>query len=256
MVTGEMSADGDAILATLAERSIGDEGAFRPFGSLASARQYSLLYELWGRHVPAGAEVLDWGAGNGHFGYFLQTHGHRATAFTFGSLEVMDWIGRPYHRIEFGSPADPVGLPFAESSFDAVASIGVLEHVRETGGNEPGSMAEIARVLRPGGVFVCYHLPSRWSWIEPLAKRVAGKHHHRFRFAEADIRRLVDDAGMELVGLRRYGLLPRNGLRLLPARLRRSWALANVWDGIDAVLALPLGVISQNYAFVARKPLS
>ena len=247
--------EGDGILVTLAERSVGDEGASRPFAALASGRQYSLLYKLWLRHVPAGAEVLDWGAGNGHFGYFLQAIGHRVTAFTLGSPQAMDWIGRPYDGVEYGSSAEPVALPFADGSFDAVASIGVLEHVRETGGNEAGSLREIARILRPGGSFVCYHLPNRWSWIEAAARRVTGKHHHRFRFVEDDIRRLVASADLELVECVRYGLLPRNALRFLPARLRRSWTFANIWDGVDSVLARVLGVICQNYAFVARKPV-
>jgi SAM-dependent methyltransferase len=247
--------DGDAILASLAQRSAGDDGASRPFAALASGRQYSLLYELWLLHVPAGADVLDWGAGNGHFGHFVQAIGQRVTAFTFGSPQAMDWIGRPYDRVEFGSPAEPVALPFGDGSFDAVASIGVLEHVRETGGNEAGSLLEIARILRPGGSFVCYHLPNRWSWIEAAATRVTGKHHHRFRFVEGDIRRLVADADLELVDVRRYGLLPRNALRFLPARLRRSWTFANIWDGVDSLLVRVLGVICQNYAFVARKPV-
>ena len=247
--------DGDAVLASLTERSAGDDGASRQFGALASGRQYSLLYKLWIRHVPAGADVLDWGAGNGHFCYFLRAIGHQVTAFTFGSTQEMDWVGKPYDRVEFGSPAEPVALPFADASFDAVASIGVLEHVRETGGNEPGSLGEITRILRPGGTFVCYHLPNRWSWIEAVAGRVTGKHHHRFRFVEADIRRLVADAGLELVDLRRYGLLPRNMLRFLPARLRRSWTFANIWDGADGALGRLFGVICQNYTFVARKPV-
>jgi SAM-dependent methyltransferase len=246
---------GDAVLAGLAEQSAGDDGALRQFSAYASGRQYSLLYKIWHRHVPADSDVLDWGAGNGHFCYFLRAIGQRVTAFTFGSPQAMDWIGRPFDRVEVGSPADPVALPFADASFDAVASIGVLEHVRETGGNEAGSLSEINRVLRPGGTFVCYHLPNRWSWIEAVARRVTGKHHHRFRFVEADIRRLLADAGLELVDLRRYGLLPRNALRLLPGRLRRSWTFANIWDGVDSVLVRLLGVICQNYAFVARKPV-
>ena len=245
---------GDGVLATLAERSVADVDASRQFASLASGRQYALLYDLWLRHVPGDADVLDWGAGNGHFCYFLRSIGQRVTAFTFGLAEAMDWIGRPFDRVEFGSPAEPIALPFADASFTAVASIGVLEHVRETGGNEPASLGEIVRVLRPGGWLVCYHLPNRWSWIEAAARRVSGKYNHPFRFREDEIKRLVGDAGLQLVDLHRYGLLPRNALRYLPKRLRHSWALANVWDGIDSMLARVLWPICQNYAFVARKP--
>jgi SAM-dependent methyltransferase len=245
---------GDDVLEALVERSSHNAGAALKFGAFASARQYSLLYRLWRRHVPNEIQVLDWGAGNGHFGYFLKETGATTTAFTFQTADEMDWVGRPYDRIEFGSPADPIRLPFPDGSFDAVASVGVLEHVRETGGNEAASLAELARVLRPGGTFVCYHLPNQRSWIESTARLISGKHHHRFRFFEPEIRRLLRDAGLEILELHRYGLLPRNQLRRLPHALRRSWAFANLWDAADATLGRVVGPISQNYAFVARKP--
>jgi SAM-dependent methyltransferase len=54
---------------------------------------------------------------------------------------------------------DGVRLPFGEGSFDAVYCKQVLEHVREPG----PLLAEVARVLRPGGrwVFSVTH-PMRW----------------------------------------------------------------------------------------------
>jgi len=243
----------DLILAELCARAVGRAEPARPFGSFASARQYRPLYRLVRRYVPIGSTVLDWGAGNGHFGYFLTRSDYRSIAFTLSDASMADWVDRPYERVEQGTTEDPVSLPFGDEELDAVASVGVLEHVPESSGNEAASLGEIERILIPGGVFLCFHLPNRTSWIDAFAGWVPGKHHHRFRYTRRDIERLVAGAGLELVEVRRYGLLPRNVLRLLPKRTRSSWAFADAWDRLDDLLSWPLAAISQNYLFVARK---
>ena len=58
-------------------------------------------------------------------------------------------------------------LPFADGEFDVVVDFGTVYHVR--GGEQ--ALAEIARVLRPGGLFVC---ESRLA--QRLAHPVRGGH--------------------------------------------------------------------------------
>ena len=48
------------------------------------------------------------------------------------------------------------GLPFADGAFDAVYSLNMLECVAD----KAALLAEMARVLRPGGAVVCAH----WDW--------------------------------------------------------------------------------------------
>ncbi len=243
-----------AILAELAALARHEVPGLLQFGSLAAAHQYLRLYQLWRRYVPAGAQVLDWGAGNGHFSYFLQRTGYRTTAFSFMPFEFEHWLPKGEFQFVPGSERDPVHLPFADASFDAVASIGVLEHVRETGGNEPGSLSELARVLKPGGHMVCWHFPNQWSWIDVFARRVPGKHRHLYRYTRGDVQRLVAGAGLELIETERYAVLPRNTLHKLlgPAR-DAPWA-ADLWDGLDAALGIPFGGVAQNHYFVAQRP--
>ena len=206
------------------------------FRSFVGAHQYLRLYRLFRGYVPLGADVLDWGAGNGHFSYFLQRAGYRASGYSFSECTYRDTLPDPSYRFLEGDPNDPVSLPFQSSEFDAVTSVGVLEHVRETGGDEAASLREIV------------------SLIELVARRFPHKHHHKYRYARADIIALMASAGMRLLEVKRYGILPRNVGHRLPAALRRSQALAAGWNLVDLALAVPFSPVSQNYLLVAVKP--
>ena len=246
--------DEDAILAELVQRSIEHpEYQLVALGSLVGAHQYRTLYRLCRKYLPEGSRVLDWGAGNGHFSYFLQRSGYRAEGFSLLEPRFLRWLPDPAYTFTQGDERDPVTLPYADGTFDGVASVGVLEHVRETGGSEARSLAEIARVLRPGGVFVCYHFPNRTSWIDWAARRVPGMHRHDVRYTRGEIRRLAEGAGLRVVEIRRYGILPRNSGARLPRGLRTSRALARMWDAVDGALGIPLSLVAQNYGFVAVK---
>ena len=150
---GSTSASDDVLLEELVTVA-GDAGrhGLDQFRTLVAAHQYRGLYDLFRKRVPPGAEVLDWGSGNGHFSYFLLRSGYRVCAFALHDEGFGTWAPAGPYRFVPGDPSDPVKLPFADASFDAVSSVGVLEHVRETGGAEALSLGEIARVLRPGAV--------------------------------------------------------------------------------------------------------
>jgi SAM-dependent methyltransferase len=224
------------------------------FGSLVGGHQYLKLYELVRTYVPRGATVLDWGAGTGHFSYFLVQAGYSTYGFSLVSQEFPDWLHEPAYRLIIGDLSDPVSLPFADKTFDAVASVGVLEHVREEGGDEAASLREVFRVLRPGGVFICYHFPNRYSWIDALARVIPGAFHHEYRFTREDVRSLVAAADFELADAGTYALLPRNPLARLPRRLADSEGVARAYDALDGALGALFPALCTNHYFVARRP--
>ncbi|MGI8752378.1 MAG: methyltransferase domain-containing protein [Acidimicrobiales bacterium] len=147
---------------------------------------------------------------------------------------------------------DPHHLPYEEGSLDVVFSVGVLEHVRDTGGDEVTSLAEIRRVLTENGLLICCHFPNQWSWIDWTARLSNTRHCHDFRYTKSDIVRLTGETGFELKELKRYGILPRNSLGRVSPRIGESEVAARLVDAVDDTLGLLLWPIVQNFGFVAR----
>ena len=158
--------------------------------------------------------------------------GYRATGYSLYQEKFLSRLGDAEYRLVVGSEADPVSLPFAAETFDVVASIGVLEHVRETGGGEVASLTEIHRVLRPGGIFLCYHFPNRYSWIDAVA-RLLGVPHHVYRYTRRDLRTFVRTTEFQLLETGRFAFLPRNPLARLPARIVDSEQFGAGYDIVD-----------------------
>ncbi|MFB3048647.1 MAG: bifunctional 2-polyprenyl-6-hydroxyphenol methylase/3-demethylubiquinol 3-O-methyltransferase UbiG [Acidimicrobiia bacterium] len=101
---------------------------------------------------PGGDRVLDLGSGGGLLGAALSDHDFTVVALdpSLASLGAGKAHGGSAGRgLRF---VGGVGerLPFGDLSFDAVVCMDVLEHV-----DDPAAVvAEAARVLRPGGVFI------------------------------------------------------------------------------------------------------
>ncbi len=237
--------------------------AIRPlqFNNLITGSQYLPIYRLANRFIKPGARALDWGCGNGHFSYFLLRQGVDVQGFRFeaDATALSGYLSQRFpaaYHMQLGDPQNPVHLPFPDQSFDLVFSIGVLEHVRETGGAEAASLAEIARILRPEGHFICGMLPKRYSWIEFVVRQLGpGRHVHLFRYTERDIQRMMRNAGLQLHKTETHGFLPRNSWNhpsLLPIS---SKALVNhTFNKIDHALASCVSPIAQNFMFAASRP--
>lgn len=87
--------------------------------------------------------------------------------------------------------SDGEQLPFQSESFDVVYSNGVLHHTPNTA----GSIREVHRVLRPGGVakIMLYHRHSLNYWVEIVLRRgVLGLEFLRGRSAEDIMSRVIE----------------------------------------------------------------
>jgi SAM-dependent methyltransferase len=224
------------------------------WGALANVAQYRLPYEKTLAHLSTGDHVLDWGCGNGHFSYFLTQQGFRTVGLSFQEAPTA-LMGEPL--FQHMRHDDPVSLPFSDAMFDASVSMGVLEHVHETGGDQRASLVERARVLKPGGTLLVFHLPNTFSWIECLVRQVnpwlrKPVFQHSRLFTRASVERLLPPS-LSIVECGRYNIIPRNPANALPAWLRDSRAFVAGLNLLDDALTAILPVFAQNWFFVLRK---
>ncbi len=114
-------------------------------------------------------DVLDLGAGAGQ----LNTHAFKGRVRRLVGVDVDPRVGAN-PLLDAGIRGDIGKLPFRGGSFDVVFSIYVLEHV-----DKPGElMAEIARVLRPGGV--CLTLTPNILHYVTLFSRLTPTRFHKW----------------------------------------------------------------------------
>lgn len=222
------------------------------FGSYISASQYRRVYDYVGKYAQNHETALDWGAGEGHFSFFLLNQGFTVTSFSIqddcflGDYLRTKYPGKYNHVFE---PKAIKRLPFDDCSFDVVSSIGVLEHVRESGGKEIDSLKEIYRVLKPNGIFICYHFPNKYSWNEFLTKRMPNKHNHTYKYSKRDTKNLIESVGFHLLDYRRYGFFPR----LMFSNSSNNFTLTKLFNIADSVGSVLLSPICQNHCFVLKK---
>jgi ubiquinone/menaquinone biosynthesis C-methylase UbiE len=141
-----------------------------------------------------GERVLEVGAGPG-----AATGALRLRAPHVVSLEYSHAFCVKLHS-EFADESDVVQgdastLPFASQVFSAVVAVLVLHHLR-SGAAQDRALAEIFRVLRPGGVFVALEITDGWlarvahmrSTFVPLPPRDATARLQSAGFASVDVR--------------------------------------------------------------------
>lgn len=95
-------------------------------------------------HLPASGDVLEVGSGDGKI---LRTFARQRPALRLYGCDIRAWAS-PDDGIEFRVMTGDI--PYPDASFDAVVIVDTLEHVPDP----EHLVAELARVLRPGGRFV------------------------------------------------------------------------------------------------------
>ena len=223
---------------------------FEQFDNLITASQYIKLYNLTNKYTSEDSICLDWGMGDGHFSYYLLTKNKKVHSFTLDEKSVKINSNTNLH-MKIGN--DPRKLPYENEYFDTVFSVGVLEHVRETGGDEISSLIEIKRVLKPGGIFICYHFPNKYTWIEKVSNLFTNKYYHLYKFSKKDIFDLLNKVDFKCLEHSRYGFLPRNIFKSFPKCITNNYILSYLYNRFDCFFESILSPLNQNHYFVAKK---
>lgn len=115
----------------------------------------------------ATGTALEVGCGRGSMGAFFAESGYDTHLLDF-SVAALRIARANFRRDELEGAAvagDALALPYRDGSFDAVVSIGLLEHFEDV----RAPVLEQLRVLRPGGVFLGYVVPERPVSVQTLA---------------------------------------------------------------------------------------
>jgi ubiquinone/menaquinone biosynthesis C-methylase UbiE len=107
-------------------------------------------------------KVLDVGCGQGIFlARVVKTYGAKGVGVDISKRSIATAKQWPSSRLSF-QVADAARLPFPDKSFDHVLSFDFLEHVE----NQKKSLAEMVRVLKPGGSLLIYTINchQRYTW--------------------------------------------------------------------------------------------
>ena len=97
--------------------------------------------------------------------------------------------------------ASVTALPFADATFDAVASVDVLSQI-EFPRESSQAARELNRVLKPGGTLVINVPAYRWMWSYHDISC-----HTRHRFALREVREMLESAGFRVERLTRWNAL-------------------------------------------------
>jgi SAM-dependent methyltransferase len=114
---------------------------------------------------------------------------------------------------------DITALPFADGSFDLVAAFDVIEHVAD----DRRVFAELARVLKPGGVLLCA-VPlheAHWTTFDAYVG-------HARRYEPANLMAFMDAHGFVVEQSAVFGMQPNNprlldyGVRMMTRHRKRA----------------------------------
>lgn len=172
------------------------------------------LCRFFDKSFPAGGNaLLDLGAGTKPYSPVYRER--------FGSCTAVDVPYSPHDISHVDVLASADELPFGTETFDCIVCTEVLEHCPNPG----GVLAEMHRVLRPGG-FVFLTTP----FLVPLHEMP----HDYYRFTPSALQWLAQSAGLSVVSIRPKGDYLAVALNVL------SYPWAKFWQVLASRSHLPL----------------
>ncbi|AWB85723.1 class I SAM-dependent methyltransferase [Mycetocola zhujimingii] len=220
----------------------------RPDATLDEAQEnkYRLVFEKL--RLKPGDSLLDVGCGWGGMVRYAARRGVRATGVTL-SAEQTSWAQRAIAEEGLGDVAevrfgDYRDVP--ENGFDAVSSIGLLEHIGVR--NYAAYFTFLRSRLRPGGLLLNHCITRPDNKSEPSARGFID----RYVFPDGELTgsgRIIgeaQDAGLEV--LHEENLRPHYALTL------RDWCanLVHNWDAAVAEVGLPTAKVWGLYMAGSR----
>jgi SAM-dependent methyltransferase len=208
---------------------------------------------LFAEHFPAldGLRILKtdlWDeAKNTRILAWARDQGARAYGIDISAPTLMQartaFDGGPGGRPDLiGAVADVRDLPFRADSFDAIYSMGTIEHFDET----ERAVAEMARVLKPGGRAIVGVPNRRDPFLRPLfvtALQAMGLYGYGYEksYSRCALRRMLERAGLQVVA--------ETAILFMPGWLRMLDLACHAWC---RPLATVTGALLRPFVFLDR----
>jgi len=227
---------------------------FPDLGGAVSTRYYAENEQrLFTEHFPplAGLKILKtdlWDeAKNTRILAWASRHGAHAYGIDISAPTVVqaqvafDSSAAARHSLR-SAVGDVRDLPFADASFDAVYSMGTIEHFDET----ERAVAEIVRVLKPGGRAIV-GVPNRHDpFLRPLfagALQAIGLYGYGFEksYSRHSLRLMLEQAGLDIT--------EETAILFMPGWLRMFELACHAWCRPLAPLA---GALVAPFVFLDR----
>jgi SAM-dependent methyltransferase len=148
-----------------------------------------------------------------------------------------------------GAVGDVRSLPFRDATFDAIYSMGTIEHFDET----ERAVEEMARVLKPGGRAIV-GVPNRYDpFLRPLLVTIlqtAGLYGYGFEksYSRRALRQLLENAGLEVVA--------ETAILFIPGWLRMLDLACHTWcrplTAVTGAMVRPFVFIDRHVPAVRR----
>jgi len=143
-----------------------------------------ILENIFARIPGAAAkEILNLGCGTGFISKRFEKFGQVLSLDC--SKDALQFCAA--NRLNALAQASAVSLPLKTASFDACLALDVLEHIRE----DRLALAEMSRVLKPGGLFLATVPAFQWMW-----SKMDELGHFR-RYTKSQFQALLHNAGLK-----------------------------------------------------------
>lgn len=192
------------------------------------------------KYLPKSGKILEAGCGPGYVVLALQKMGYNIEGVEW-SNEIVEAVKKVMPEVAIRA-GDVTAMPVADGFYDAIISLGVVEH--RQAGPEP-FLKESFRILKPGGTLLIsvphFSAVRRMRYSKSVEGTPAGTQFYQHAFAPEEFARFLTDCGFQIIERTGYEVwdaltedfpslsvltkIPLAGRRL-PGLLNRSWFLS------------------------------